>query len=86
MPYLTTHGDDIKNVLACLLIAQDVSWIGVIDQGGPVAYCKLVAFACVFVVSPLLYFSFARNTLRVNTLSLPVIQPCKNIKKNTRQP
>ena len=40
---------------------------------GIVALPGLCAFPLVFVVSPLLYFSFPRNTLRVNTLSLPVI-------------
>ena len=43
-------------------------------MGGAVAYCKLVAFACVFVVIPPLKFSSTDNTLKANVLRLPVIQ------------
>jgi hypothetical protein len=40
----------------------------VIYKGGSVAYCKLIAFACVFVVIPPLKFSSNDNTLKANTL------------------
>lgn len=41
---------------------------------GIVAFPGFCAFPLVFVVSPPLKIDFARNTLKANALSLPVIQ------------